>query len=240
MFMKMFTWRKSWHRDAFLLLILLGLSAAGHTFGKLTKFDQDKRLGLSDLIPPSLEKWQKVSVGNSEDKPEVLDINEFYQAVYEHPHFGRLAITLEYTTDSRRQFELHYPETCHAIRGDRVVPYAPEILHFSDGSSMQFAMMDWQHRNGRHNALAAYWYVTRNGVTTDTMKLKISQALSGILSRPEEAFMVRFDAFYNRPLLAEKRAARMAAIHGFIQHLQQELDSHTKNLLFDKLPGVEI
>ena len=184
------------------------------------------------MIPEDLGQWQRESVKDSVAQPEELDINEIYQALYLHPVHGRVALTLEYTSDSRREFELHYPDVCHAIRGDEVVKYSPAHLGLSDGGQLSAAMMSWQQANNGFRAVTAYWYVTEDGVTTDSMKLKIKQALSGLFNRPEEAIMVRYDAFYQQELTPGERSDRLEAIQALNRSIETSINRQSNTLLY--------
>ena len=106
--------------------------------------------------------WSKVNPTTPIEKNDV-NYNEIYQALYTHPEFGRMAVTIEYTSDSRRQFELHYPNICHEIRGDQVIEFPSRNLVLPDGRSVEAAIMSWQQPHDGNEALTAYWYVTRQG-----------------------------------------------------------------------------
>lgn len=205
---------------------------AGALVGTPLKFNSDQKLGFSAMIPTNPGAWNRISVKNPENMPEGLKVNEIYQALYAHPEFGQVALTLEYTSDSRREFELHYPDVCHGIRGDDIVVYPPAQFTLSDGRFINVAMMNWQHRNGDHKAVTAYWYVTANGVTADSMKLKVMQALSGLFSKPENAVMVRFDAFYEHALTPQKREELFAAIRELSHDIESEIDARANTILY--------
>jgi len=224
-----------------LILALLGsLAVAGPLLGHPDKFDRGKKVGFAQMIPERLGEWERVATKVAEEMPAELDVNEIYQVLYAHPNFGQVALTLEYTSDSRREFELHYPDVCHSIRGDRVVTYAPARLDLSDGRHIDAAMMNWQQRNGGYNAITAYWYITADGLTTDSMKLKVKQALSGLFSRPEEAVMVRFDAFYERDLSPQKRTDLFASIKALNHNIERGIDLKAKTLLYKQLNKEEL
>ena len=224
-----------------LILALLGLLAlAGPLLGHPHKFDRGKRVNFDAMIPTNPGQWEQRSIKSSENLPEALDINELYQALYYHPDFGEVALTLEYTSDSRREFELHYPDICHSIRGDQVVKFPHEQIVLSDRSEINAEMMSWQQRNGGYSALTAYWYVTPDGITTDSMELKIKQALSGLFSKPEEAVMVRFDAFFDETPDSNKRATLLAAIKSLNQDIESQIDTKTNTLLYKHLNEEEI
>jgi len=89
--------------------------------------------------------------------------------------------------------------------------------------------------DGGFSAVTAYWYITADGVTTDSMKLKVKQALSGLISRPEDAVMVRYDAFYEQDLSPQKRKDLLASIKALNQNIEREIDSKANILLYKQL-----
>ena len=220
------------YREGIVLILLGCLAMAGSVFGHPDKFDRDQRVGFAAMIPERLGEWNQISVKSSDTPTDQLDVNEIHQVLYSHPSLGLVALTLEYTSDSRREFELHYPDVCHSVRGDEVVVYPPDRFELSDGRFIEAAIMNWQQRNGGHKAVTAYWYVTPEGITTDTMKLKINQALSGLLSRPEAAVMVRFDAFYEQKLDPQKRTELIDAIKALSQNIENVIDERSNTILY--------
>jgi len=232
-----FNWKTPWHAKATILVVLLFVAAGGQMFPALEKFGKDKQLGIKNQIPANLGDWTKVNPTTPIENNDV-NYNEIYQALYTHPEFGRMAVTIEYTSDSRRQFELHYPNICHEIRGDRVIEFPSRNFALPDGRSVEAAIMSWQQPHGGNEALTAYWYVTRQGVTTDTVKLKWDQALSGLLRRPSEAVMVRFDSFYRSVLPGLQRESRMKAVDDLASHLNRALKPDLSRQLFTQLDEV--
>lgn len=227
-------WKK-YQRDMVILLLLASCVIAGPLIGQPQKFDRGDRVEFATMVPTLFGEWQQVSLKGPGKLPDQLDINELYQALYSHPSMGQIALTLEYTSDSRREFELHYPDICHGVRGDKVVPYSPQRLALSDGRTIHAALMNWQQQGDGYNALTAYWYITPDGLTIDSGRLKIQQALAGLFSNPEAAVMVRFDAFYELPLTPQKRADLVAAIAAFNLQFEAGIDSQANNLLYNNL-----
>ena len=227
-------WKKPWQRNALVLSVLVLVAVGGQHSQELEKIRKDKRLGFSDYMPATLGNWTSLTqkpadIGGS------INFNEIYQALFSHPELGRMAITIEYTSDSRQQFELHYPDICHEARGDRIIPIPAQNFPLQDGSSVAAAMMSWQKVGGGHDALAAYWYVTPDGVTSTTVRLKWDQALSGLLRRPTEAVMVRFDSFYRSNSREEQQLTRIQAISDVLLHMSRTLDPEFSRLLFKQL-----
>ena len=223
------------------VLVLLGLlTLAGPLLGHPHKFDGDKRLGFVAMMPANPGQWEQLSIKNSEKLPEKLNINELYQSIYVHPDFGEVMLTLEYTSDSRREFELHYPDICHSIRGDQVVQFPKQPVVLFDGREINAEVMSWQQRNEGYRALTAYWYVTPDGIATSSMELKVKQALSGLFSKPEEVVMVRFDAFYEETLSSTKRSILFAAIQSLSHGIESQIDARTNTLLYKQIIKEEI
>jgi EpsI family protein len=216
------------------LLVLAAIVLAGSPPAALEKLNPHRELGVRDRLPTALGRWQDVTP--PEHQPGAgNNYNEIFQGLYEHPALGRVALTIEYTSDSRRQFELHYPDICHEIRGDRVVPYPPSSLLLAEGGSVEAALMSWHRPGGGRGALTAYWYVTRKGVTIDTIDLKWAQALSGLLRRPSEAVMVRLDSFYDPLEESGHRESRLRAIRDLTIHLSGAVDPELHSSFFEKL-----
>ena len=232
-------WTKPWHRNVLALSVLMLVAVWGQHSPELEKFTKDKRLGFSNYIPETLGDWTHVTQKPLEHGGNV-NYNEIYQALFSHPELGRMAITLEYTSDSRQQFELHYPDICHEARGDLIIPFPTQNFQLPDGNSVNAAVMSWQAVEGGHDALAAYWYVTPEGVTSNTVKLKWDQALSGLLRRPTEAVMVRFDSFYRSLSQEEQRIMRLEAINDLLFHMSEALEPRFSRLLFKQLEDLKI
>lgn len=221
-------------RRWFVLLMLATIALVESHQATLDKFNQHRELGVRERLPTAFERWQDITPSENQ-QGAVSNYNEIFQGLYEHPELGRVALTVEYTSDSRRQFELHYPDICHEIRGDRVVPYPPSVLFLADGGSVEVALMSWHQPGDGHEALTAYWYVTRTGVTTDTIALKWAQALSGLLRRPSEAVMVRLDSFYDSAEESGQWESQLRAIRDLTIRLSGAVDPELYLSFFEKL-----
>ena len=227
------SWTVGQRRWLVLLLLTIIALAESHQ-ATLDKFNQHRELGVRERLPTALERWQDITPSEHQQSAE-SNYNEIFQGLYEHPELGRVALTIEYTSDSRRQFELHYPDICHEVRGDRVVPYPPSVLLLAGGGSVEAALMSWHRPGGGREALTAYWYVTRKGVTTDTVALKWAQVLSGLLRRPSEAVMVRLDSFYDSAEGNGQWDSRLHAIRDLTIRLSGAVDAELYLSFFEKL-----
>lgn len=221
--------------SALILLLLALCAAAGYGFEGPERFAVGAEVGFADIIPESVGSWQRLEMRDPKDVPEALQVNEFFQALYGHPEFGRYSVTLEFTSDSRRRFELHYPDVCHQVRGDRVILHPVRAIDAGGRAPIPAAMMEWQHVNGRYQALAVYWYVTAEGVTADSARLKWDQALAGLLRSPQAALLLRVDAFHDDNLTPASRARLLDGVDDLLRSLYLALDEKPRALLFNKL-----
>jgi EpsI family protein len=218
------------------LLALAGSIAADYGLQGPERFEPSGQLGFERFVPDSMGGWQRMAVRDPADLPEAAQVNEFFQAMYGHPEFGRFSLTLEYTADSRRRYELHYPDVCHGVRGDRLVVYPPRVIDVGEPMPIEAALMEWQHPDLDHQALAVYWYVTSDGVTADSVRLKWDQALAGLLRRPEAAVMFRIDGFFDEALTPLRRDRLLVGVEDLVRSLSRALDEPDRALLFTELP----
>jgi hypothetical protein len=225
---------RAW-RQSLLLLVLAGSALAGHSMNGPEPLQPSQRLGFAQFMPQTMGEWQRRPEQAPVDMPESLQINELFQAMYLHPEFGRYAITMEYTADSRRRYELHYPDICHTVRGDRVVIYPPWLVGVQDLDPIKASLMEWEHPSGRNRALTAYWYVNGDGVTSDTARIKLNQALAGLMRKPEASVMFRVDAFFERDLNPARKRELLSGVTDLIQSLRSELEESHSKLIFRNL-----
>jgi EpsI family protein len=222
-------------RQLMILLVLAGSAVVGHSVEGPERFGSSQRVGFAQFMPHSMGGWIRQTDRNPADVPELLQVNEIFQAMYRHPGFGRYAITLEYTADSRRRHELHYPDVCHPIRGDRVVAYPPRSVDLDGRQPFQASLMEWEHPTGRSRALTVYWYVTSDGITTNTARLKFDQAVAGLLRRPEATIMFRVDAFFDQDLNLARKQQLLGGVDDLVRELNSALAAPQNMLIFEKL-----
>ena len=99
--------------------------------------------------------------------------------------------------------------------------------------------MSWQQPHDGNHALTAYWYVTRPGCHHGYSEIEVgTRLLSGLLRRPSEAVMVRFDSFYRSVLPGLQRESRMKAVDDLVSHLNHALKPDLSRQLFTQLDEV--
>jgi len=214
------------------ILSLLTVVCFFSFFGNLKKYSESKQMGFHQFIPAALKGWRLVR----SDTPEEIDglkfINEMFQGLYYHPVDGYLFLTIEYSSDSRRRYELHFPDICQEVRGDRVIKFPPFHVAVRTGESFPVALLAWESELKPQKALCAYWYVVGGKSSISTLRLKIKQIFAGLFNRPEDSVLVRIDAFYDKALNKTQKEKKVVILKTFIADLYSKLSSHSRRILY--------
>jgi len=155
-----------------------------------------------------------------------------FQGFYYQPIRGYLGLTVEYSSDSRRKYELHFPDICHAARGDRVIEFPSFEVKLGRGRLLSVALLSWEYLLKSQKALCAYWYVVGNRSSISTTKLKIKQIFAGLLTKPEDTVLVRIDVFFKQALTKDKKEETVVILKAFIKGLYSELIDQSKGVLY--------
>ena len=101
----------NWRR--WLVVLVLAVTALGGSLGTGSdKFNAQHELGFRHQIPSVLGGWRNTTP--SDHVPGAGgNYNEIFQGLYEHPELGRVALTIEYTSDSRCHAFSRLPCLCH-------------------------------------------------------------------------------------------------------------------------------
>ena len=217
--------------DLYIILFLLVLTWFSF-FGTIDKHSQSNILGLNKIIPNKIDGWELVRIGNPEEINGIIFINEMFQGLYHHPTHGYLSLTVEYSSDSRRKYELHFPDICHRSRGDRVIEFPSFEVSLRSGRLLPVALLSWEYELKSERALCAYWYVVGNEPSISTLRLKIKQIFAGLLNRPEDTILVRIDSFYKHALTNSEKEKLLVVLKGFIDALNIEILPQSRRVLY--------
>ena len=212
----------------FLLAIIVWFSF----FGNLEKHFQSNVLALQQIIPTQIDEWKLVRNAAPKEIAGLIFINEMFQGLYYHPVHGYLGLTVEYSSDSRRKYELHFPDICHAARGDRVIKFPSFEVRLDSGRLLPVALLSWEYKLKSERALCAYWYVVGAEPSISTLRLKIKQIFAGILNRPEDTVLVRIDRFYKQTLSNAEKEKALVLLKGFIEALYFKMLPHSRGILY--------
>jgi EpsI family protein len=214
------------------LLALLAIAALVPFLFTLEKHQAASTLGLEMMAPLQVGDWQQVHSRVPDLMGGNQAINEMFQSLYFNQISGYLLLTLEYSSDSRRKYELHFPAICQAARGDTVIEYPVENLVLGNGSTQPMAFLSWQHATKPQGAQCAYWYVVGGTATVSTLQLKVKQALAGLLHKPEDSVLVRIDAIYEEGMTETGKADKRHELKKFAQGLYNELKDQPRRILY--------
>lgn len=214
------------------IILLLVVVAWFSIFGNLEKHLESKELGLQKIIPAKIDGWKLVRSDTPKKIEGLVFLNEMSQGFYYHPVHGYLGLTVEYSSDSRRKYELHFPDICQAARGDRVIKFPSFEVTLGKGRLLPVALLSWEYQLKSQKALCAYWYVVGNKPSISTTKLKIKQVFAGLLNRPEDTVLVRIDFFYKQALTKAQKEKTVVILKEFIRDLYSELTDQSRGVLY--------
>lgn len=211
---------------------LLAVTAITAVFGQGHEKERPTlRLGLAKMLPSEFQGWAYTPARTTlrEGDPEFL--NELFEGIYTKPGLGSVVLTVEFSSDSRRRYELHLPDVCHRYRGDAVLMKDPTRLALPDGREMDLALMQWEYPLRGVTALCAYWFVIGGRQSADVGAMKIRQLLAGLAFRGSTSLLLRVDVL-SRNTPAGDLAHDLALITLFTRELYDVLDSGARSALF--------
>jgi len=219
-------------RHNLVILAVLVIAALPAYLNLAKKQGETIRLGLSEMVPDQVDTWQKVRNDDPTDLDGVSFLNEMSQSLFYDQDKGYLQVTLEYSSDSRRKYELHFPAICQAARGDEVIKYPEQILLLPPATELPVAFLSWLQKSKNRGAVTLYWYVVGDKTFSSTWSLKLKQAFAGLFNRPEQSVMVRIDAFYQEGLTEAGKAEKRRELKLFATALYNELEQRPRRLLY--------
>jgi hypothetical protein len=220
------------HKNNIYILLILVAVALFSLFGNLKKHSGSKEMGLKEMMPVDIDGWKLVRTDTTTGIEGLVSINEMFRGLYYHPVDGYMGITVEYSSDSRRRYELHFPDICQEARGDKVIKFSPFHVIFDSGKTLPVALLSWEHRLKPQKALCAYWYVINGDSSLSTLSIKIKQIFAGILNKPEDSILVRIDRLYEKKLTEDRMKKTITLLKQFIKALYSGLTDNSRRILY--------
>lgn len=214
------------------VLLLLGIAAGSPFISDHSKDNAQKVIGLANFLPEEVPGW---TLTRLETPPEELDfeyLNELYKGVFVDSDQEPVVLLIEYGSDFRRRYQMHFPDVCHQNRGDevRVLPKTQFVL--SDGRAIDSALIEWYYPKKNVRALCAYWLVISNHQTANIFELKLRQFFAGIFQAPKDVYLVRFDTFYQTQETEKERSARLELLKGLVGQFYDALPEDSRLRFF--------
>jgi len=220
------------HKNSIYILIILIVVALFSLFGNLEKYSGSKEMGLKKIMPVEVDGWKLVRTSTEVGIEGLVSINEMFQGLYLHPVHGYLGVTVEYSSDSRRRYELHFPDICQEARGDKVIEFPPFHVMLDNGKSLPVALLSWEYRLESQKALCAYWYVVNGDPSISTLNLKIKQIFAGLLAKPKDSILIRIDRFYEKALTEDRLENKIVLLKKFIKDLYLGIKGSSRRILY--------
>lgn len=220
------------HKNSIYILTILIVVALFSLFGNLEKYSGSKEMGFKKIMPVEVDGWNLVRTSTEVGIGGFVSINEMFQGLYFHPVHGYLGVTVEYSSDSRRRYELHFPDICQEARGDKVIKFPPFHVMLDNGNALPVALLSWEYRLKSQKALCAYWYVINDEPSISTLRLKIKQIFAGLLNKPEDSILVRIDRFYEKALTEDRVENKIALLKKFIKDLYSAIKGRSRRILY--------
>jgi hypothetical protein len=220
------------HVHSILIVLLLLVVVWFSLFGRVEKHLESKTLGLRNIVPTQIDGWELVRSDTPTEIEGLVFPNEMFQGVYYHPTLGYLILTVEYSSDSRRKYELHFPDICQAARGDRVIKLPSFEVTLDQKRVLPVALLSWEYQLRSEKALCAYWYIVGNKPCIDITKLKIKQFFADLLSKPEDTVLVRIDRSYKQTLTRAEKEKNVLILKAFVKGLYSELSDQSREVLY--------
>jgi len=227
-------------RDIAISVVMAG-AAIFVLMNPVEKYAAGEKIQLAKFIPDSFGGWAGKTFDTSDYSDKWQSINELLVREYFKPQGGltggpkRLGFILEYSSDLRRNFSLHFPEGCHRAAGNDVEFLKPFEVELAPGKTIKAKCLFIFGKEGsfdKVNKIVAYWIVIDEKQYYETFWIKVDQAVSGLLKKSKRGFLVRFDYQDALKYTPEGIAKAQEAISGFIKDLYKALDTKPRKMIF--------
>ena len=85
--------------------------------------------------------WSRVPDSPTRSK---VNVDALTSARYRRADGALLQLTIASRGDARRQFEMHYPDLCHELRGDVVDAQSPRLVSLPHGGPWPVQVFSWR------------------------------------------------------------------------------------------------
>ena len=111
-----------------------------------------------------------------------------------------LQMVLEYSSDLRKNFSLHFPEGCHRAAGNEI-EFLPAVdIDLAPGKSIKAKCLFIKGKKDSPediDKIVVYWLVIDQKQFYQTFYIKLDQMMAGLIRKPKRGFLIRFDYYDN-------------------------------------------
>jgi len=227
-------------RDIILFALMVG-SVVLVISNPIKKEGLGTKINLGTYIPESFNGW----VGNTFDTSDYTDkwqsINELLVRTYtkgvpaENARSKTLMMVLEYSSDLRKNFSLHFPEGCHRAAGNELEFFPAIDIQLAPGKSIKAKCLFIKGKKDSPediDKIVVYWLVIDEKQFYQTFFIKLDQMMAGLIRKPKRGFLIRFDYYDNLVYQKEHLEFGQDVIVEFIKDLYAQLDNEKRNMMF--------
>lgn len=175
--------------------------------------------------------WSRVPDSPTRSK---VNVDALTSARYRRADGALLQLTIASRGDARRQFEMHYPDLCHELRGDVVDAQSPRLVSLPHGGPWPVQVFSWRPAAPTTGALCLYGMVLGGRAVPHTLSAKWTQLSASLFGTTLAGHLLRVDVFAPRDL-----ESRMSAGTNFLSSLDGALDESMRAALFGTSPPTE-
>ncbi len=186
-------------RDVCMIALMLGAFAFVQ-LNPIEKVAPSEKIQLSQLIPkelpPELPRWKSISYDMSNYQDQWQSINELLVRKYYQRNQDNVDFILEYSSDMRKNFSFHFPESCHRSGGNEVDFLEPLSIPLDGGRTLMAKLIFIRGVRGSvepHDKLVAYWLVIDQKHYHKTFWVKVDQMVAGLLKQSKTGMLIRLD-----------------------------------------------
>jgi hypothetical protein len=203
----------------------------------IQKYNAGARINLSAIVPASFGDWDSVQYDMSDYKDKWQSINELILRKYTNKVTKeQLVLIVEYSSDLRKNFSIHFPEGCFRAAGDDVsfLPFFTIPLDNKILSLKSLYIRSTKDNFDQDTKIVSYWLVIDNKQYSRTFFIKLDQFFAGIWSRSKKGFLVRIDSAEGVRYNDEDIKQINHTTSRFIAALYWVLDEKSRVMLFGK------
>jgi len=230
--------KKSTIRDSLIIATMLGAFAIVQ-FKPVNKVAPGEKVHLASIIPEEFPSYLPIWISKTYDtsgyKDKLQSINELLARKYWKSRRESIVFILEYSSDMRKNFSLHFPETCHRSGGNEVNYLEPLEIELMKGKVFKTKLLFIKGVRGsieEHDKLVAYWLVIDGKQHYETFWIKVDQMLAGLLKQSKIGFLVRVDFTEGAEYSDEGLKKGRELIAQFVRDLYYEVDPKDRDMLF--------
>jgi len=209
------------------VLVLLGAVAAGSELQARRVRPASEPVRFDAVMVARAGEWARVTERTARAE---VNVDALTIARYRRADGALLQLTLAASGDARRQFEMHYPDVCHELRGDAVNALGTTVVPLAAGGAWPARAFSWSQPSYPAGALCLYGVVFGGRAVPHSLAAKWTQLSASVLGKTLAGHVLRVDVF-----APTDNGARLSAALDFLTALDASLDAPLRVALFGRI-----